>query len=356
MGISRLKQLPVRSDEELPTVSVILPARNEEANISATLTSLANQDYPKEKLTIVMVNDRSNDATGAKMQEFACRYKNFRQVNIEMLPEGFAPKKHALSKAISGTDSEMIITTDADCTHPAEWVRTLLSYFKEDTGLVTALTVFEPDDYTIYHRLHSLDFLSQAVVSAGAMGNNMPLMCSAPNLAYRRKAFDEIGGYGDKSVCVSGDDNLLLQNLVKLKKYKTAFAVGSGSIVKSVPPLTVSGVWHQRLRWGTQGFFYPAKVKLAGLMIFLYYLAIVLCPVLYFAGLISSTSLIVIPLIKIISDFIVIRAGFKKLKIKFETGIFLLLSAIHPMLIIATLISSFTMPFDWKGTSLKSRM
>lgn len=354
-GISRLKKLPLKPESELPTVMVFVPARNEEANILKTLESLAGQTYPKEKYTVLMINDRSTDSTEEIMKGFASKHQNFRLLNIEELPKGVAPKKHALMKGISSTDSEIIVTTDADCIHSPGWLTNMISHFTDGVALVTALTVFEPDDYTLFHELHTLDFLSQAVVSAGAMGAGLPLMCSAPNLAYRRKVFNEIGGFGKSSGYVSGDDNLLLQNLVKKGSYKTSFATGIETIVKSIPPRTIKGVWHQRLRWGTQGAFYPTKIKLAGAVVFSYYLFIVLSPLFYFAG-VSPIAVISLGLLKVISDYFVISYGFRVLGIKFKTKIFFLLSLFHPLLIIATLLSSLTIPFDWKGSNLRLKV
>ncbi|MGE5440419.1 MAG: glycosyltransferase [Bacteroidota bacterium] len=354
-GVARLKNAPLKAIGELPTVSVYVPARNEEANLHRTLTSLENQTYPKEKLTVVMINDRSTDSTEEVMKEFASRNANFRLINIENLPAGIAPKKHALMNAIARTDSEIIVTTDADCIHSPAWLMNMISHFNDGVALVTALTVFDPDDYTVFHELHTLDFLSQAVVSAGAMGQGLPLMCSAPNLAYKRKVFNEVGGYGDSSSCVSGDDNLFLQNLVKNGNYKTAFALGKDTIVKSLPPKSVKGVWHQRLRWGTQGAFYPLKIKLAGAVVFLYYLSIVLSPLFYLLG-VTLSVLLALGMVKVAADFFVIKYGFKVLGIKFKTKIFILLSLIHPLLIIATLLSSLTIPFDWKGSNLRPKV
>ncbi|MGE5430940.1 MAG: hypothetical protein ACM3QX_07700, partial [Syntrophomonadaceae bacterium] len=59
---------------------------------------------------------------------------------------------------------------------------------------------------------------------------------------------------------------------------------------------------------------------------------------------------------KIAADFFVIKYGFRVLGIKFKTKIFFLLSFIHPLLIIATLLSSLTIPFDWKGSNLRPKV
>ncbi len=62
------------SDGELPLVSVIVPARNEENNIKFCLESLSKSDYPRDKYEIIAVNDRSSDSTGAILDELKVKY------------------------------------------------------------------------------------------------------------------------------------------------------------------------------------------------------------------------------------------------------------------------------------------
>lgn len=100
----------------LPRLSVIVPARNEAANLEAALRSILRQDYPD--LELVLINDRSTDNTGPIMAEFAARHnapgRNIRVVTIEELPPDWLGKNHALWVGARHASGSWLLFTDAD--------------------------------------------------------------------------------------------------------------------------------------------------------------------------------------------------------------------------------------------------
>ncbi len=100
-----------------PSLTIIVPARNEAANIAATLHSLLAQDYPN--LQILAVDDRSTDQTGAIIDTIACEHPTcLRAIHITELPAGWLGKTHALSfaarHAIALHHPDYLLFTDAD--------------------------------------------------------------------------------------------------------------------------------------------------------------------------------------------------------------------------------------------------
>jgi glycosyltransferase involved in cell wall biosynthesis len=100
-----------------PSLTVIVPARDEAANIAATLQSLLNQDYPN--LQILAVNDRSTDQTGPIIDTLASQYPTrLRAIHIAELPAGWLGKTHALAMAarhaIALYHPDYLLFTDAD--------------------------------------------------------------------------------------------------------------------------------------------------------------------------------------------------------------------------------------------------
>jgi cellulose synthase/poly-beta-1,6-N-acetylglucosamine synthase-like glycosyltransferase len=96
-----------------PALSLVVAARDEEANIEACLTSLLAQDYPR--LEVVVVNDRSTDATGRILRDIAGKDPRVRVIDIDHLPEGWCGKNHAMQRGIEQTSGEWILMHDADC-------------------------------------------------------------------------------------------------------------------------------------------------------------------------------------------------------------------------------------------------
>jgi GT2 family glycosyltransferase len=113
-----------------PTVTVIVPARNESADITATLRSLLNQDY--SNLQILAINDRSTDSTGAIMDALAAQHPdNLHILHVKELPTGWLGKTHAMALAaryaIVVHRSDYLLFTDADVIFHREAIRRSLS-------------------------------------------------------------------------------------------------------------------------------------------------------------------------------------------------------------------------------------
>ncbi|MFZ5826138.1 MAG: glycosyltransferase [Bacillota bacterium] len=95
-----------------PRLSVIVPACNEERSIETAVRSLLEQDYPA--LELVLVNDRSTDATGAIMDRLAAEFPQLRVVHIDHLPDRWLGKNHALWVGAHQSSGEILLFTDAD--------------------------------------------------------------------------------------------------------------------------------------------------------------------------------------------------------------------------------------------------
>ncbi len=108
----RLGILPERVASELPTLSVLIPACNEQSTLAEALRSLLAVDYPD--LEIVLVNDRSTDATGDLMESLAAGDARVRVVHIHELPPHWLGKTHALHVASQSARGEWLLFTDAD--------------------------------------------------------------------------------------------------------------------------------------------------------------------------------------------------------------------------------------------------
>jgi glycosyltransferase involved in cell wall biosynthesis len=106
-----------------PSVAVVVPARNEASSIEASLQSLLESDYPN--LQIVAVDDRSTDATGAKMEAVAsaAATSRLRVLHVSELPPGWLGKPHAMALAADQTRSDWLLFTDADVLFAPDAIR-----------------------------------------------------------------------------------------------------------------------------------------------------------------------------------------------------------------------------------------
>jgi glycosyltransferase involved in cell wall biosynthesis len=110
-------------------VSIIVPARNEEADIRQTLTQLLALDYPNYE--IIAINDRSSDHTGEMMDSVAAQPQaqgRLRVIHIRELPPGWLGKAHAMWSAAKQATGDWLLFTDADVLFKPDSLRRALAY------------------------------------------------------------------------------------------------------------------------------------------------------------------------------------------------------------------------------------
>lgn len=113
--VSRLRRL---GDDEVaepavwPTVSVLVPARDEAGSVESALKSLLALDYPQ--LEVVAIDDRSSDGTGAIIDRLAAEHEALEAVHVRELPDGWLGKTHALQRGLERSSGDSVLLTDAD--------------------------------------------------------------------------------------------------------------------------------------------------------------------------------------------------------------------------------------------------
>jgi glycosyltransferase involved in cell wall biosynthesis len=187
-----------RQPEGMPTLAVVVPARNEAAGIEACLESLMRQDYPA--LRVVAVDDRSIDATGALMDELAAEQPGRLSVlHVTELPEDWLGKTHAMALAARGTDAEWLLFTDGDVVFREDSVRRSLVYAVESGAdhLVTAPTavIARWDEGMLlgFFQMFGL-WAARPWKVADPKARRDAIGVGAFNLV-RRKAYERVGGF-----------------------------------------------------------------------------------------------------------------------------------------------------------------
>ena len=239
------------------SVTIIIPARNEANNISRCLTSLIAQNYPQEKVEIIVVNDNSIDETASIVNRFKNTHNYIKLVTISDNNTVLSPKKRAISEGIKFSNNELIFTTDADCIAHSGWLNTMVKYFEPDVGMVTGMVLFDrQEEKTLFHKIQSLEFMSLIIAGAGSIGSDMPVIGNGANLAYRRSVFNEVDGFKGIDSLKSGDDDLLIQKVARLTKWKIKSATEKSSIILTKPVPNLLSFLNQRIRWASKGIHY----------------------------------------------------------------------------------------------------
>ncbi|MGB2590358.1 MAG: glycosyltransferase family 2 protein [Candidatus Acidiferrum sp.] len=124
-----LKDFPPAKDADCPSISLLFAARDEEEKLPMALATLAQIDYPA--LQAIAVDDRSQDATGKILDEFAATHDWFRALHVSELPAGWLGKPHALQKAYEASSGEWLLFTDADVRFRKDALRRAVALAKQ---------------------------------------------------------------------------------------------------------------------------------------------------------------------------------------------------------------------------------
>jgi len=351
-GLNKLKPSTTISILE-EFISVIIPFRNEEKNILANLKSVEAQDYPKEKFEVIYINDSSEDNSLKLLQD----NKITDNIIVLSVPEDFsvnAHKKRAVRYGIENSNGKIIVTTDADCLHNKQWLSSLVSNLDEATGFVSGSVEFI-DGRTLFSKIQKLEFAGLIITGAGLIGAGKPTICNAANIAYRKKVFEEVGGFKDQMDLSSGDDELLMQKIAKDTAYKVKFSLNKNSIVKTPSNENVVEFYQQRKRWASKGLFYGGRslvIKL--ILIYLFYIGLVFQPILaikfsayFFVSLLASL------LLKLIFEYLILTRGKKILFNNLSLKPFLVAELLQiPYIIIAGFVGAFG-NLKWKERKIK---
>ncbi len=235
-----------------PTVSVIVAARNEEANLRHCLDSLSRLTYPKEKLEVLVVNDHSTDATSSIIGDFARRYPFIKSLDAIEDPSGrLRGKTNAIAQAIEQTSGEILLFTDADCVVQREWVEETVKYYNEPSvGLVAGFTSLRAR--TPFEAIQALDWFVLFSIAAGTNRLRFPVTAVGTNLSVRRKAYSSVGGYRTIPFSVT-EDYALFHAITRAGRYVARFPIDARTLVFSLPCESWKQLFNQKKRWFTGG-------------------------------------------------------------------------------------------------------
>lgn len=211
------------NDEAIyPSLSVIIPACNEEESIEQAVRQLISQDYPQ--LEVIVVNDRSNDKTGAILEKLKIQYPQLKVITIYDLPPNWLGKNHAVYQGVKEATGEWLLFTDADVMFSPRSLKRTVGYALEHT--LDHLTI-APDLYygSVFYRAF-LAYFSFAVTAIVMFTKKVGV--GAFNLV-RKSVYNEIGGY--EAIAMKVADDMSLGTLVVNKGFKQGLGLsGKGFI------------------------------------------------------------------------------------------------------------------------------
>ncbi len=335
--------------------SIVVPFRNEEKNLPRLLESIKNINYPEAFFEVILVDDFSDDNSQSLIYKWRMANPTFKITLIESVRMTGSPKKDAILRAIPIAVSDWIITTDADCSLPPEWLSTYNGYIlSNDVSMIAGPVVYDTK-FSFLHLFQQADLLSLQAATIGSFGIGKAFMCNGANLAYTKKLFNELSGFSGNSKIPGGDDVFLLQKATASVPEKVHYLKSRNSIVATNPAVSWKELFNQRVRWASKASFYQSDYAEAlSVVVFLGNLITIVAVILALGGFMDFRHLIAIAAIKVTADWILMFKANSLLR----NGRFflpLLSSVIYPFFCVAVAVYSLFGSYQWKGRTFSNR-
>ena len=270
LGLARRKQGSGQTD--LP-VTVLICAHNEADRIGSCLEAIAAQTYAPDLTEVIVVNDRSSDATGDNARAWSDRISNLKVLSVTE-SRLVCPKKNALQTGMDEAAGQIILTTDADCTPAPCWIASTVAAFSEKVGVVAGPAPLT-DSGGLTAPLLSFQALLVNALTAGSAGIGIPLTCSGRNFAFRREAFDQSGGYESIGHIVGGDDVLLMRRIAAVG-WKVSYNHDPAAAVTS--PAHRDRQWSRQIRYQSKARYYGVPILSVAVLIYIFHLLLLTSP------------------------------------------------------------------------------
>lgn len=336
------------------TVSIIIPARNEAANIEAGLHAILAQNYPKHLMEIVVVDDHSEDETASIVQSIPD--PRIHLISLADYPiQGLAFKKHGIQMGIQQSRGNLILCTDADCEMGPEWLRSMVAFFEQERPQMIAGPVNFHREKNLLERFQSLDFLGMMLLTGAGLQSGLMRMGNGANLAYTRTAFEAVGGFSGVDQLASGDDLFLMHKIEQRYPGQVKFLKPLEATVFTTAMPDWESFFQQRVRWGTKNAAYQEWRITAVLG-----LVFGLCWAIIVAALLSlfvpgfGYCLLILLLFKVGADYLLLSAASTFFQRKDLLRVFWQAQVLHILYIaVVGLWANVRKQYEWKGRQVQ---
>ncbi len=345
--------------EPRTTISIIIPARNEEVNILACLQSIRSQSYPKDLFEIIIIDDHSTDRTPEILYSLQQKYAGIKFLKLVDFVKDEplnSYKKKALEIGIAQAWGELIITTDADCIAPHDWLLLHASLYELKHAKCIAAPVNFHQEQNLLERFQSLDYAGMMLLTGAGIHARTMRMSNGANLAYAKNIFNKVNGFHDINHLASGDDMLLVQKIAAQYPKDIYFLKNHHATVFTKAKPNWRSFLQQRIRWATKSTAYREwRITLVLAMVFLLCCNILLSLLLIpFFGFSMMLVFLLQFIIKSFFDYQLLDTACRFFKRADLMRSFLPAQILHIFyIIIIGFAANFIKKYEWKGRRVR---
>ena len=353
IGIENVDRIKDEPADVFTSFSILIPFRDEAANLPELIASFKKLDYPKDNFELIFINDQSRDnSTEIINREF--EGTSFQYMVLDMVRTSLSPKKDAIRTAIARAKFDRVVTTDADCMVPEKWLNLFNYAIQKQHAAFIAGPVSYRYQPTFLQQFQTLELLSLQGVTMGAFGLQKPIMCNGANLCFSKEIFHAVNGYEGNDRIASGDDIFLLEKVARQYPDKLMYLKSYDAIVWSKPEPALKELIQQRIRWAAKSTAVNNLFnKLVALSVIGMNTVLILLLLAALFGYANRTLLLGIFLLKFFVDGILLLKTtlfFRQQKAMFA---YILSSLVYPFFSMFVAIASLAKGYHWKGRFFK---
>jgi len=219
---------------DLPSVSVVICARNEEDNLFINLPLILEQDYPN--FEVIVVNDQSQDDSMHIIKAYQKTHPFIKYIELEKNKHRNFGKKLPLTVGIKGASKDYVIVTDADCQPKSKyWLQHLANNLNAEKQIVLGYSPYEKSKGFL-NMLIRFDTTAIAITYLSFAKTALAYMGVGRNMGYSRAKFYDVGGFKSHYHIASGDDDLFIKDAANQKN--VAVELSPKSFVYTEPKKT----------------------------------------------------------------------------------------------------------------------
>lgn len=341
---------PVAGAGKEKFISVIIPFRNEEDTIGHLIHDLQQQEYPRDKFEVILINDHSDDSSVNAINE-----ELRGSISAKLMNNAAHGKKAALTKGIRHSAGTIIVTTDADCRVKPGWIRSINNSFSDESVKMTFGAVKIEADHSLFSKMQALEFSSLIGSGASTAAFGFPTLCNGANLAFTKDAFTETGGYDGNEHIASGDDEFLMRKVEAKYSNGIRFNNNPENVVTTHPQKTLNNFLSQRIRWAGKWKQHDGtNSKLLAVYVFLFHLSVMMLPFFVLMGDISVYVMLGLLVAKAWVEFFFLRQVSSWLTVPWHELSFFLLQLVYPVYAVGVAVAVLFKKPAWKGRALTS--
>lgn len=271
--IKRKGQLLMSAPSDLPGVSVIVPAKNEEKVISSTMDALLDLEYPRDKIEIIIVNDNSTDKTKEILDRYAAKFRRIKPVHITVARETTRGKAAALNEGLKKSAYDYIAVFDADNLPEQMSLQYLVRALMHDGRLAAVCGKVRTFNRAknLLTRFINVEFIvHQWLLQAGRWSMHKIAMLPGTNYVIHKRFLNEAGNWDPDALA---EDSELSLRILSKGHFISFFPL---AISWEQEPESWVAWRRQRLRWIegnkyiVRKIFLSKQMKYAGFINFLY--------------------------------------------------------------------------------------